>query len=528
MGSSFWQTCGGCAREAAVAAASASGLETCVDDSLCAEDLMVSSWNGLSGVPGLGVSVPSRPGLVHPSHDELEAEWSAHSAHSLASFKVDLPRVHQHSHHHNQGHPELRPTRSSAASGGWPRTSSSSNNNNNNSSSSSGANGSGYSNNGVSAVGHLLAGSGIVQDDFQRGHSKKQPLRATIASRSSGGRPKLSEATRHSTSASAGPASLPNQFIVPRAPIPTPEVLAAKKAATKSNSGGGKLSSHNSTVKCSADRVDHRTERAERPTDHRTERAAERAADHRIAERAKPTSSEHFPSRPETEINLESKNQIYQSPRDRDGDYSYAYDCSISPAVVIKWGESEDEDEEPIKVKNENIYEEIQEVRQDSSSGSNTDSGIGVTSKSFCTSSAGSSSMPCSKGTLDVKKKVQNQNNLHNKPPREPVKPMSPLDALLCQTTLTADQRLDLRKSLVDELFEELIKPSPEQLSENFRENDSLGTPKSSRSSANNTNGFTEKTGLTRCESLDFKNKQQETTTTNTNDNNNHSDDKTR
>ena len=89
-------------------------------------------------------------------------------------------------------------------------------------------------------------------------------------------------------------------------------------------------------------------------------------------------------------------------------------------------------------VKNENIYEEIQEVRQDSSSGSNTDSGIGVT-KSF-TSSAGSSSMPCSKGTLDVKKKVQQQSHNH-KPPREPVKPMSSLDALLCQTTLTADQR---------------------------------------------------------------------------------------
>ena len=49
--------------------------------------------------------------------------------------------------------------------------------------------------------------------------------------------------------------------------------------------------------------------------------------------------------------------------------------------------------------------------------------------------------MPCSKGTLDVKKKVQNQNNPHNKPPLEPVKPMSSLDALLCQTTLTADQR---------------------------------------------------------------------------------------
>lgn len=451
---------------------------------------MVSSWNGLSGVPGLGLSVPSRPGLVHPSHDELEAEWSAHSAHSLASFKVDLPRVH-HSHH-AQAHPELRPTRSTAASGGWPRTS----NNNNNSS------GGGYSN-GVSAVGHLLAGN----EDFQRG-SKKQPLRATIASRSSGGRPKLSEATRHSAQ---GPASLPNQF-VPRAPIPTPEVLAAKKAAMKSSSG----KSHN-TVKCSAERV----ERAER-ADHRTERADR-------TERAERTTSEH----------LESK-QIYQSPRDRDGDYSYAYDCSISPAVVIKWGDDEDEDEEPIKVKNENIYEEIQEVRQDSSSGSNTDSGIGV-SKSF-TSSAGSSSMPCSKGTLDVKKKVQQQSHNH-KPPREPVKPMSSLDALLCQTALTADQRLDLRKSLVDELFEELIQrhhkrvleelkldveefiaPPPEQLSE-YAVDDSVGTPKSSRSN----NGFGQHQqsgiGLTRCESMDFKNKQQETT--NINNNNNHSDEKT-
>ena len=58
----YWQTC-----------CSASGLETCVDDSLCAEDdLMVSSWTGLSGVPGLGVSVPTRPGknnyLLHMIH----------------------------------------------------------------------------------------------------------------------------------------------------------------------------------------------------------------------------------------------------------------------------------------------------------------------------------------------------------------------------------------------------------------------------------------------------------------------------
>jgi hypothetical protein len=392
-------------------------------------------------------------------------------------------------------------------------------------------------------MGHLLAGGSAGPEDFQRG-SKKQPLRATIASRSSGGRPKLAEATRHT--AQAGPASLPNQF-VPRAPIPTPEVLAAKKAAMKSSSGGKSHSS--STVKCSAERAeraeraDHRAERS----DHRAERADHRAerADHRTerAERAAERAAEHAE-------HLESKNQqIYQSPRDRDGDYSYAYDCSISPAVVIKWGEdSADEDEEPIKVKNENIYEEIQEVRQDSSSGSNTDSGIGVP---FCNSSAGSSSMPCSKGTLDVKKKVQSQHQNHNnhKPPREPVKPMSSLDALLCQTTLTADQRNDLRKSLVDELFEELIQrhhkrvldelkldveefiaPPPEQLSVS---GDSLGTPKSSRSKFSRENDFTEKSsgnnfgGLTRCESMDFKNKQQETTTTTTNNtnNNNHSSD---
>merc|ERR1712088_1253296 len=135
---------------------------------------------------------------------------------------------------------------------------------------------------------------------------------------------------------------------------------------------------------------------------------------------------------------------------------------------------------------------------------------------SFCTSSAGSSSMPCSKGTLDVKKKVQNQNNLHNKPPREPVKPMSSLDALLCQTALTADQRLDLRKSLVDELFEELIQRHHKRVLEELKldveefiappasshdadQGSAVGTPKSTRSvqSASKL--------LARCESMDFK-----------------------
>ena len=102
--------------------------------------------------------------------------------------------------------------------------------------------------------------------------------------------------------------------------------------------------------------------------------------------------------------------------------------------------------------KDENIYEEIQEVRQDCSSGSNTDSGIGV-SKSF--TSSGGSIPSTSKGTLDVKKKAQQQQSSHHHSHHG--KPLSSLDALLSQTTLTPDERLDLRKSLVDELFEELI-----------------------------------------------------------------------
>ena len=105
--------------------------------------------------------------------------------------------------------------------------------------------------------------------------------------------------------------------------------------------------------------------------------------------------------------------------------------------------------------KDENIYEEIQEVRQDCSSGSNTDSGIGV-SKSF--TSSGGSIPSTSKGTLDVKKKAQQQQSSHHHQHHSHHgKPLSSLDALLSQTTLTPDERLDLRKSLVDELFEELI-----------------------------------------------------------------------
>ena len=223
-------------------------------------------------------------GLVSTTHEELEAEWSAHSAQSLASFKGHLPRVH-HSHPHggHGPHLELRPTRSNAASG-WPRVPP------------------GY--NGVSAVGHLMA------EDFQRG--KKQPLRATIASRSSGARAPLPAAILDRDLTRQGPSSLPSQF-VPRAPIPTPEVLAAKKLSSAAIKSSAVQKKSKSAVKKSA------VERGE-------------------------VSADIISAEPKPQ-------QLYQSPRDRDGDYSYAYDCSISPAVVIKWGEDEEEEDEPIKGK---------------------------------------------------------------------------------------------------------------------------------------------------------------------------------
>lgn len=88
---------------------------------------------------------------------------------------------------------------------------------------------------------------------------------------------------------------------------------------------------------------------------------------------------------------------------------------------------------------------------------------------------------------------------------------MSSLDALISHTSpeLTPHQRLDLRKSLVDELFEELIQRHHKRVIEELRldveefiapppnlesPGDSPGTPKSTQS-----------TKLNRCESMDFK-----------------------
>ena len=79
---------------------------------------------------------------------------------------------------------------------------------------------------------------------------------------------------------------------------------------------------------------------------------------------------------------------------------------------------------------------------------------------------------------------------------------------------LTPHQRLNLRKSLVDELFEELIQRHHKRVLDELKldveefiaptpnEHQIISTPKSTRSSSNSTR-------LTRCESMDFKEQQQ-------------------
>ena len=205
---------------------------------------MVSSWTGICGVPGLGYSLRPQEGCdletcqlaantAQQVQDILnsEPEWSANSAQNLASLKVDLPRVNHH---------DLVRSRTVSVQqerSGQPRETASKQPNSaskSHSSSHSGGSVSGY--NGVSAVSHLMSDSVNFErhNPASKSSNAKRPLRATVASRL---RSKVSlpaswpsDNSGHSGS-DKGPNSLPTQFI-PRAPIPTPEILAAARSSS--------------------------------------------------------------------------------------------------------------------------------------------------------------------------------------------------------------------------------------------------------------------------------------------------------
>merc|ERR1711935_968196 len=598
-------------------------VETCVDDEISCEivesalsEEMVSSWSGISGVPGLGYSIRPKEGCeletcelaintAQQVQDILnsEPEWSANSAQNLASLRVDLPRVNHHDLIRSRTvsvHNPLPPPTASAASK-QPH----------NAASKSGNGSGGY--NGVSAVGHLMSDSvNFERHNPAKSASKnaKRPLRATVSSRL---KSKLSlPASWPSSGNGSGnaegdqkqPNSLPSQFI-PRAPIPTPEVLAAARNNKAAKQQQLQTQSQRSSMSGSGQNsIPHQHGSGQNSIPH---------AQH-ISSPTRPQKSQQDSFSANNDAILKQE-QIYQVPKDREGDYSYAYDCSISPAVVIKWNEENPSDEndsdfgteesdgdqdsnlvspvsdvdlKPVrrqqapvhppnisqkkskqktklarkksslpagnfsnKLDAENIYEEIEDVKAQSASSSinNSDSGIGgLTSKSlnsYGSSSASKSSsggstgngngFSASKGTLDVSrprhKKSSNSEQGKSamaaaaeraKRKQESGIPLSSLDALISQTSpgLTAHQKLSLRRSLVDELFEELIQrhhrrvldelrldveefiaPSPDFI-DLAAENSSNISPKSSRSSAQSCSK------LHRCESMDFKNSQ--------------------
>merc|ERR1711902_420622 len=104
-----------------------------------------------------------------------------------------------------------------------------------------------------------------------------------------------------------------------------------------------------------------------------------------------------------------------------------------------------------------------------------------------------------SQGTLDV-----GPSHHHHKParPQKDSEKLSALDSLLFRTApgMTASQRRDLRKSLVDEVFEELIKRHHDRVLDQLKlDVEDYISPDGAVAAQNNN------TKLKKCESMDFK-----------------------
>merc|ERR1719251_553683 len=106
---------------------------------------------------------------------------------------------------------------------------------------------------------------------------------------------------------------------------------------------------------------------------------------------------------------------------------------------------------------------------------------------------------PYSQGTLDVgphhKGRQQQQQQQHQQHHNEK---LSALDSLLFRTApgMTASQRRDLRKSLVDEVFEELIRRHHDRVLDQLKlDVEDFISPNESASNSK----------LKKCESMDFK-----------------------
>merc|ERR1719219_1039665 len=115
-------------------------------------------------------------------------------------------------------------------------------------------------------------------------------------------------------------------------------------------------------------------------------------------------------------------------------------------------------------------------------------------------SSSNSSSKKYSQGTLDVAVKGHGSHKRKENPrhSHQADEKLSALDSLLFQTApgMTASQRRDLRKSLVDEVFEELIRRHHDRVLDQLKlDVEDFISPNESASNSK----------LKKCESMDFK-----------------------
>ncbi len=192
----------------------------------------------------------------------------------------------------------------------------------------------------------------------------------------------------HRRSSSKGPVSLPMRLedhpgAIPRAPIAAPG-RKKERSPSSGTEDGGKRSSHYEKL------------RHNRPSSQpRRSAFSQLVSDF--------NDSREIPVNSVRNHRLPSNSHLYKVLHDRDGDYSYAYDCSLSPAFLIRYNEEHPEDESG-KEDEENIYEEISEVRKNaaeiaaeeeeeqrkssgssanSKSSSNTDSGVHINHRKF-------------------------------------------------------------------------------------------------------------------------------------------------
>lgn len=295
-------------------------------------------WSGVSGVPGLGVSIPRpRHGALEEwdRHDRGESQRSGRRRSEMVGSRVELPRV-------------LSPRSSSCRSSGRSTGSQGSSSAVMSGGSSGGS--AKYSSHSRRSDSGFSGGGGRQRQEESHNHHHHQskPL-------SSGGRSSRREGGKRSRRGEAAPS--PCECVCtcgdPLPPKPVRRVMFSDESCSCSDDEKMKsLPVHVSEGRVRGERCCGPPSLPMRGHSMRGVREEERKEEERRDEESSGCcSASPVPSH-------------YQRPKDVDGDYSYAYSDSVSPAFLIRVGATMDysaEDEES----KENIYEEIRDKSEE-------------------------------------------------------------------------------------------------------------------------------------------------------------------